>query len=234
MRKQVASKVKRIEPVRALPRSVLASGWLRNAPPGVLDAVAGAARRLRFADGEMIFARGDPPTYFCMVVAGRVRMSRVSSGGRESVYSVIGRGRWFGEISLLDGKPRTHDAFAVGNTELLVLDRRAFDQILAQHPEGMHLIVQQICARLRVAFDHAESASQAPVDARMAARLLELADRTDHVVHISAEDLGDMVNRSRQTVAKYLQAWEDAGWIRRQYRQIELVEPGALKRLARG
>ncbi|MNF10190.1 hypothetical protein D3C80_2110590 [compost metagenome] len=67
----------------------------------------------------------------------------------------------------------------------------------------------------------------------MAARLLELADRTDHVVRISAEDLGDMVNRSRQTVAKYLQAWEDAGWIRRQYRQIELLEPGALKRLAR-
>ncbi|MNN34610.1 hypothetical protein D3C81_1484200 [compost metagenome] len=114
-----------------------------------------------------------------------------------------------------------------------MLDRRAFDQILARHPEGMHLIVQQICARLRVAFDHAESAAQAPVDARMAARLLELADRTDHIVQISAEDLGDMVNRSRQTVAKYLQAWEDAGWIRRQYRQIELLEPGALKRLAR-
>ncbi|NUO87059.1 MAG: Crp/Fnr family transcriptional regulator, partial [Cupriavidus sp.] len=50
------------EPVRALPRSVLASGWLRNAPPRVLDAVAQAARRQRFGDGAMIFARGDPPT----------------------------------------------------------------------------------------------------------------------------------------------------------------------------
>ncbi|WP_434172601.1 helix-turn-helix domain-containing protein [Streptococcus pyogenes] len=42
-----------------------------------------------------------------------------------------------------------------------------------------------------------------------------------------------MVNRSRQTVAKYLQAWEDAGLIRREYRQIELLDPAALKRLAR-
>jgi len=211
----------------------MASGWLRKAPARVLDAVAKAARRQRFADGEMIFARGDAPTNFCMVLSGRVRMSRVSAGGRESVYSVIGRGRWFGEISLLDGKPRTHDAFAVGSTELLVLGRREFHRILAAHPEGMHLIVQQMCARLRVAFDHAESAEQAPVDARMAERLLELADRTDHVVHISAENLGGMVNRSRQTVAKYLQAWEDAGWIRRHYRQLELLQPEALRRLAR-
>ncbi|WP_240071855.1 Crp/Fnr family transcriptional regulator [Cupriavidus taiwanensis] len=235
--RQVKARVKHAsrtdEPLRALPRSVLASGWLRNAPPRVLDAVAQAARRQRFGDGAMIFARGDPPTYFCMVVSGRVRMSRVSSGGRESVYSVIGRGRWFGEISLLDGKPRTHDAFAVGNTELLVLGQRDFHRILATHPEGMQLIVQQICARLRVAFDHAQSAAQAPVDARMAARLLELADRTDHVVRISAEELGDMVSRSRQTVAKTLQAWQDAGLIRRAYRQIELLDPAALKRLAR-
>ncbi|CAM3186385.1 Crp/Fnr family transcriptional regulator [Cupriavidus taiwanensis] len=237
MKHQVKARMKHAveadQPVRALPRSVLASGWLRNAPPRVLDAVAHAARRQRFGDGAMIFARGDPPTYFCMVVSGRVRMSRVSSGGRESVYSVIGRGRWFGEISLLDGKPRTHDAFAVGNTELLVLGQRDFHRILATHPEGMQLIVQQICARLRVAFDHAQSAAQAPVDARMAARLLELADRTDHVVRISAEELGDMVSRSRQTVAKTLQAWQDAGLIRRAYRQIELLDPAALKRLAR-
>ncbi|ODV41542.1 Crp/Fnr family transcriptional regulator [Cupriavidus sp. UYMMa02A] len=226
--------MKAVESGRTLPRSVVASGWLRNAPASVLDAVQKAARRQRFGDGDMIFARGDPPTYFCMVLAGRVRMSRVSTSGRESVYSVIGRGRWFGEISLLDGKPRTHDAFALGSTELLLLGRRDFDRILVAHPEGMQLIVQQICARLRVAFDHAEHAQQAPVDARMAARLLELADRTDHVVRVSAEDLGDMVNRSRQTVAKYLQAWEDAGWIRRHYRQVELLQPAALRKLATG
>jgi CRP-like cAMP-binding protein len=225
--------VKGVEPNKILPRSVVASGWLRNAPAGVLDAVAKAARRQRFENGTMIFARGDAPTNFCMVLSGRVRMSRVSTGGRESVYSVIGRGRWFGEISLLDGKPRTHDAIAVGNTELLVLGRQEFHQILAAHPEGMLLIVQQICARLRVAFDYAEDAEQAPVDARMAARLLELADRTDHVVHITAEDLGDMVNRSRQTVAKYLQAWEKRGWVKRHYRQIELLVPQELKRLVR-
>ncbi|KWR89595.1 Crp/Fnr family transcriptional regulator [Cupriavidus sp. IDO] len=225
--------MKGVEPDKTLLRGVLASGWLRNAPAAVLDAVAKAARRQRFSSGAMIFARGDAPTNFCMVLSGRVRMSRVSTGGRESVYSVVGRGRWFGEISLLDGKPRTHDAIAVGNTELLVLGRREFHRILAAHPEGMQLIVQQICARLRVAFDNAESAEQAPVDARMAARLLELADRTDHVVHITAEDLGDMVNRSRQTVAKYLQAWEEKGWVRRHYRQIELLAPAELKRLVR-
>jgi len=218
---------------RPPPSGVMASGWLRKAPALVLDAVAKAARRQRFGDGEMIFARGDPPTAFFMVLSGRVRMSRVTPGGRESVYSVLGRGHWFGEISLLDGKPRTHDAFAVGSTELLALGQRDFDRILRVHPEGMQLIVRQMCGRLRVAFDNAESAEQAPVDARMAARLLELADRTDHVVRISAEDLGDMVNRSRQTVAKYLQAWEEAGWVRRDYRQIELLETDALRRLAR-
>ncbi|AOY95364.1 Crp/Fnr family transcriptional regulator [Cupriavidus sp. USMAA2-4] len=223
---------KAAEPQAPLPRGVLASGWLRNAPARVLDAVAKAARRERYADGEMIFARGDAPTNFYLVLSGRARMSRVSAGGREAVYAVVGRGQWFGEISLLDGKPRTHDGFAVGSTELVALGWHDFQRILAVHPEGMQLIVRQICARLRMAFDHAESAQQAPVDARMAERLLELADSTERVVHISAEELGDMVNRSRQTVAKYLQAWEAAGWIRRRYREIELVAPQALQRLA--
>jgi CRP-like cAMP-binding protein len=199
----------------------------------VLDEVANSAHRQRYADGEMVFARGDAPTHLFMVLSGRVSMSRVSRAGRESVFSVIGRGRWFGEISLLDGKPRTHDAFAVGDSVLLQLPLAEFQRILAAHPEGIYLIARQMCARLRVAFDQAERSELAPVDTRMAVRLLELADRTDHIVRISAEDLGDMVARSRQTVAKYLQAWEDAGWIRRRYREIELLEPEALRKVAR-
>ncbi len=211
---------------------MLASEWLHHAPVDVLDAVAAVARRHRYKDGATIFSRGDGPTSFFLVVAGRVRIRRMGADGREAVYWLLSRNHWFGEISLLDGKPRTHDAIAVGDTELLALSRKDFHRILAAYPEGMQRIVQGICARLRGAFDLSERAAQAPLDALIAVMLLQLADRTEKVVQISTEDLGQIVNRTRQTVAKRLAAWEKAGIVRRRYRQIELLNPAELRRLA--
>lgn len=217
---------------KALHPSMIATGWLKGAPSEMLDAVLASARRLRFKDGEMIFALGSPPTCFFMVLTGRVRIRRLTPSGRESVYWVVRRNQWFGEISLLDGKPRTHDAIATGDTELLALASGDFHRILDRFPEGWQRMMRLVCSRLRTAFDNAERAAQAPLDASIATMLLLLADRTETFVSISTEDLGEMVNRTRQTVAKRLEAWEKAGLIRRQYRQIELLDLAELDRIS--
>lgn len=216
----------------AFPRSMLATGWLKRAPAEVLDIVAASARRQRFRDGEMIFALHSAPTSIFMVVSGRVRIRRLKMSGRESVFWVVRRNQWFGEISLIDGKPRTHDAVATGDTELLALSQRDFDRVLAAYPDGWRRMVEMACARLRAIFENSERVTQAPLEASIATMLLLLADHTERVVHISTEELGEMVNRTRQTVAKHLASWEKEGLIRRHYRQIELLDIGKIESLS--
>ena len=72
-----------------------------------------------------------------------------------------------------------------------------------------------------------------PADARLAQRLLQRARAGDgRTVAASNEELGRMLARSRQTISKYLQAWQRAGWIRCQYRAVEIVDATALRVLA--
>ncbi|MGR5396946.1 helix-turn-helix domain-containing protein, partial [Vibrio alginolyticus] len=85
----------------------------------------------------------------------------------------------------------------------------AFARVVAAYPAGMWALMQQLCQRIRLIFDEFEHASEMPADARLAQRLLQLARAGDgRTVAASNEELGRMLARSRQTISKYLQAWQ--------------------------
>jgi len=69
--------------------------------------------------GVTIFTRGDPGNSLFAVCSGTIRIAVLSPDGRDAVFNLIGEGEIFGEIALLDGKPRTADATAMTDSELL-------------------------------------------------------------------------------------------------------------------
>jgi CRP-like cAMP-binding protein len=106
--------------------------------------------------------------------------------------------------------------------------------VLALHPQGWRLLAQQVCQLLRRTFNELESTLDMPLDARMAIRLLALARQTGSpALRLSHEELGRMMSRTRQTVAKQLQAWEAQGRVRCDYRTIE-IDVAALEAVAAG
>jgi CRP/FNR family cyclic AMP-dependent transcriptional regulator len=85
---------------------------------------------VRLAPGEMLFRQGDevpPDGAFYGLVSGGIKASSLREDGKEAILVVLEAGNWFGEISLIDQQPRTHDATAVRETEVLALPRCAFD-----------------------------------------------------------------------------------------------------------
>src|SRR6185295_9711768 len=84
--------------------------------------------------------RGDNGSSMMAVLSGRVRISSVSGDGKEITLNVINPGEIFGELALLDGKPRSNDAAATEETTLLVVERRHFLPFLAKN--------QDLCLRL--------------------------------------------------------------------------------------
>ena len=119
--------------------------------------------------------RGDPGDSLCGVVSGRVRISASRAGGREVFLNIMGPGDAFGEVGLMDGKPGTASATALAPTELIIIRRERFLELLRGEPTlAMHLI-QLLCERVRWTAQLTEDSALLGVPARIATRLLSLA-----------------------------------------------------------
>jgi CRP/FNR family cyclic AMP-dependent transcriptional regulator len=215
--------------------------WFAALPLVDRRAILAASERLRLAPGEMLFRQGDPVAAgagaFYGVVEGGIKASSLREDGKEAILVVLEAGNWFGEISLIDQQPRTHDATAVGEAEVLALPRPAFDRLL-QRPAFSLGVCRMLAARVRSLYGMVEDATLRSTRARVARRLLLLArgDATQArdlrpVVPVSQEALAMMLGLSRQTLSKELQGLAAAGAVTLGYARIEIASVGKLQEL---
>ena len=158
-------------------RLLLQSPFFSAFAPAELERLAARLVERRFTHGQMIFGRGEPGSSMMAVLEGRVRIGVTSAEGREVLLTIVEPGQIFGELALLDGKPRSADATALGDCRLLALDRRDFLPVLRQSPDAAIRLFEIVCGRLRAANDQLEGAVLMTVEARLARLLLAHAGR---------------------------------------------------------
>ena len=201
-------------------RAVLkANQLLGGLPEPALDKLALLATRRSYRAGTRIFAEGDPGDALLGLIAGQVRISASTPGGQEVFLNILEPGDSFGEIAVLDGHPRTASADALTNAELFVIRRGDFLALIGKEPQLALPLLQLLCKRLRWTSDLIEEAVFLPVPARLARRLMRLADEHGRAVdglvtlRISQAELASFMNVSRQIVNQHLQQWRKRGWI---------------------
>ena len=212
----------------------------RGLTPATIERIAALAARRQYCDGAVVFMRGDPGDSLCGVVSGRVRISASRPGGKEVFLNILGPGDAFGEIALLDGQPRTATATTLAPTELIIIRRDRFAELLISEPQlAMHLI-QLLCERVRWTAQLMEDSALLGVPARIAKRLLSLARLqggqeavNDTKLTISQEELAQFLGVSRQIVNQHLQAWKQAGWIVSGRGSVTLADIRSLEKVAR-
>lgn len=208
--------------------------------PEQLGALARLARIERFRRGAVIFRKGDAGLGLMGVIGGAIQISVVGPDGREIVLNVIRPGEVFGEIALLDGQPRTADAIALEDCELLVLDRREFLPFLQRTPEACVKLLEIVSRRLRRTTLLAEEAMLMGLEERLARQLLRLAEEFGRPVdggvridlRISQRQLGAFLGVSRESVNKQLAAWQGLRLVEVRRGQVTLLAPGRLRALA--
>ena len=204
-----------------------------------LDAILDLATERTIGRGQVIFQRGDAGSSIMAVVRGRVRIGAVSQDGREVTLNIISPGEVFGEIALLDGKPRSADATAIEETTLLVLERRHVLPFLAANPDFALRLLAVLCDRLRRTSVAMEDMALLDLPERLARLVLKLADdfgrkaeggiRID--IRLSQKDIGNLIASSREGTNKQLRQWQAEGVLERQGGYILLRNPATLEEL---
>ena len=178
-------------------------------------------REQTLGPNSLIFAAAEPGTSMMIVKNGQVRISSISSGGREATIRMIEPGECFGELALLDGKPRSATATTHKKTTLLVLRKDEFEPLLRASPEMTSAIIGVLCERLRSTTSLLEDCLFASSKARVLQLLVELADyhgepnsRGGMKIRrrlMSQEEMANKIFTTRETVNREMRLLKDNG-----------------------
>lgn len=200
-------------------------------PDAVLTDLRGHATARGYERNQLLFSQGDPSSELFVVQTGRIAIATHAPDGRESVVAVLENGGLFGELGLFDGGPRSADARALVESEVIVLEYERVRSVLESRPELLWIVVRLFAQRLRATDEALADAVFLDVPGRTAKRLLELArERDEFRLPVTQEELAGMVGASRERVNKAIALFSRLGWIEIKGRsRYKLVDRSALE-----
>lgn len=216
------------------------SHWFESLPKSVMEQLLKLAKVKKLESGHLLHRKHDQADGLYCVLSGKIRVSNMTRDGKELVLTWLQPGSWFGEISLFDGLPRTHDAHAEQASEVLKITNLDFSRLLLKHPELYPHFMRLLCQRIRTTFSLIDETGSLSLKGQLCSRILLLAQGLESQappnqnisLRISQEALALMLHSSRQTVNKLLQALQKDKLITVQYGQLTLLNIKCLKELS--
>lgn len=198
------------------------AGFLASLDGTQTEAFLSACRRRAFPAGSTLFFEGDPPDDVVLVEEGQVKISVRALDGREIVLEVIEPGVLMGELSAIDGQPRSASAVALTDCTVLMMPAGRFSSFLADHPEVQRELLVRVIADLRKQSHRTFEFGVGDALGRVSRCLTDMADRygvdRDGLVELesplSQHDMAAWIGLSREAVVKAL----------RTLRTLELIE----------
>lgn len=188
---------------------------LKHLFPSLIERLLEECEICSFEENQSIFIKGDEGDALYGILSGKVRISVISLEGKEIILNIMGQGELFGEIALLDEGPRTADATAQTDCQLIRLRRTCFVDEMRVNSDLAIGVIQLLCERLRWISDGAESMALLNAPARLAKCLLNLAatygveeeSGTRIAMKINQEELGRMIGARRESVSTQMSKW---------------------------
>jgi CRP-like cAMP-binding protein len=195
----------------------------------------GSVRRYR--RGDVLFHQGDDAGAVLVLLEGHVKAAMLNDG-REVILAFPGPGELLGELSAVDGEPRSGTVRAVDEVEALVIPGSAFRAFLEHRPRIALVLLHSVAARLRAADRQRVDYAINDVVVRVAGRLVELCDRfgseegagIDTGLAITQDELAAWAGASREAVAKAMALLRTLGWVQTERRRILVLDLPALRR----
>lgn len=222
-----------MEAAKTLAQRFLAT--LPAEPAGVLNS---AIQRKSFAPGEVICRKGDPGDALYVIIKGQVKIVLPSDDGNEALIATMDEGDFFGELSLIDGEPRSATIIATQPTDTVLLRREGFQGFLQAHPEAAIDMLHALSTRIRQSDEFIADAAFLDVPGRLAKKLLELSDKYGRPgpggiaigMRVTQRDLAAMIGATRESVNKHLQSFRVQGMIALEGRRLIIKDHDRLEK----
>ncbi|MFQ5382256.1 MAG: Crp/Fnr family transcriptional regulator [Dehalococcoidia bacterium] len=180
-----------------------------------------------YHSGAVLYEPGMTDERLFLLKQGSVQIYRLTADGRKLVVASVGPGSAFGEMAFLGQTLGGSFAEVTADSAVCVMDRKDIENVLRNHPTVAIQLVGMMAERLRKAEDRLEQMAFAPVPARVARLLLDLADE-DEVCGHSHQDLAEMVGTSRETVSRVLEDLKAGGVVSVDRRALQILNREAL------
>jgi CRP/FNR family cyclic AMP-dependent transcriptional regulator len=188
-----------------------------------LDEISRQCRWRRFETGQLLIARKHDDRDLHLIVAGAVRVTSYAPGGRETSFRDLQAGTSFGELSALDGRPRSADVIALQPGLLASLSPPAFLALLKQEWTVNERVLLQLADLARGMIDRVVDLSTLSVQQRVCVEIVRLAQVAGPIGNQARidpaprhADLAHLVSSYREQVTRELSALAKAGVLARQ------------------
>jgi len=193
-------------------------------PAGLAAALFADAHVVALDAGQALFLAGDPCTGCYELIEGLLKVTLDLPSGRQRILAILGPGALVGELSVIDGTPRSASVTTIRASRLRFVTRAAFDAFGRAHPEIFRTIAGVLARRLRDINGALVATSFLSVKGRVARTLLILADAFGKDVgcgrilirqKVSQGDLAAMAGTARENLSRVLQDWMEGALVSR-------------------
>ncbi len=197
-----------------------------NMPPQFLRHLAQVAICRRFRAGDVLCAKGEASSTLFVLLRGQVVVVGVDDEGREVLLNLLKPGDFFGELSLIDGRPRSADVLALTDGEALLVRRSDFMALMERIPNLVWQLLQAMAKRIRETDELVMRMAWLNAQERIAWALLEFADSKGRLPRwLSINILAKRCGLARETASRIVSQWQREGILERTREGFVILKP---------
>lgn len=214
--------------------------WFSVLPEAFQKFILEYGKQITFEKNSYVFHAKDEFNGIYTVLEGSISLGYVDVNGNEALSAIAEPIMWFGEISLIDHEPRSHDAIALKKSTVLHIPAKPLNDLLKDNPYYWYYFARLTSQKLRYVFLEQIAIQTRSLSQRLAQRLLFILDGygnhlivQERQIHISQDQLANMLTVSRQTINHELNLLEKQNIIKISFRKIEILDMEKLNLIAK-
>lgn len=211
------------------PQLLAPIGIFSGLPQSELAAIAAYALLRRYPKQCVLFNEGEHSDSLFLILEGRVKVYTGDADGRELLLNQLGAGEYFGELAVIDEKPRPASVMTLETSKLAIIFRNDFNRLMDKYPIIAINLLQGMAYKFRRELETIKSLALENVHQRVVRALNHLAvakpDGSRVVESLTQRQLGHMVGASREMVSLVLKELKTEGYIRVRRERITLEKP---------
>ncbi|EML1066882.1 Crp/Fnr family transcriptional regulator [Acinetobacter nosocomialis] len=214
--------------------------WFSVLPEAFQKFILEYGKQITFEKNSYVFHAQDEFDGIYTVLEGSISLGYVDVNGNEALSAIAEPIMWFGEISLIDHEPRSHDAIALKKSTVLHIPAKPLNDLLKDNPYYWYYFARLTSQKLRYVFLEQIAIQTRSLSQRLAQRLLFILEGygnhlivQERQIHISQDQLANMLTVSRQTINYELNLLEKQNIIKISFRKIEILDIEKLNLIAK-